>query len=328
MTNLTPEDLWQMPKKKFISLIESGEFCNKTKEIHFYAPSFVNYKNRFFRSSLNTFPSISVTGSSCELNCKHCNKKVLNTMTPALTPDDFFEFCQKLKIKGAQGCLISGGCNTDGSVPLTNFFDVIAKVKNELGLTLAVHTGLIDFSIAKQLKDSGVDSVLIDIIGSNETINEIYNLDVTVNAYKKSLKALDDVKIPFVPHVLVGLHYGELKGEFEALKMIAQYSPSAVIVIAFMPIRGTLLEKVKQPKPEDVIRTVVCAKLLMPTIPIVLGCMRPKNKFRKRTDTLAVKAGVDAIAFPVEQAIEQAQSMGLDLKFWSVCCSQIYELGL
>lgn len=328
MTTLTPEDLWQMPKKKFISLIESGEFRNKTKEIYFYAPSFVNYTNRFFRSSRNSFPSLSVTGSSCELNCKHCNKKVLNTMTPTLTPQEFFEVCQKLKNKGAQGCLISGGCNTDGSVPLTNFFDVIAKVKNDLGLTLAIHTGFIDFSAARQLKDSGVDSILIDIIGSDETINEIYNLDVTVNDYKKSLKALYDVKIPFVPHVLVGLHFGELKGEFEALKMIAQYSPSAVIVIALMPIRGTVLEKVKPPKPEDVLRTLVCAKLLMPNVPVVLGCMRPKSEYRKQTDTLAVKAGVDAIAFPVEEAIELAQSMGLEMTFSSVCCSQVYDLLL
>lgn len=249
-------------------------------------------------------------------------------MTPALTPQDFFETCQKLKNKGAKGCLISGGCNTDGSVPLTNFFDIIAKVKNGLGLTLAVHTGLIDFSVAKQLKKSGVDSVLIDIIGSDETIKEIYNLDVTVNDYKKSLKALDDVKIPFVPHVLVGLHYGKLKGEFEALKLVAQHSPSALIVIALIPIHGTLLEKVKPPKPEDVLRTIVCAKLLMPNVPIVLGCMRPKGEYRKQIDTLAVKAGVDAIAFPVEEAIELAQSMGLEIRFWSVCCSQIYELGL
>jgi len=328
MTTLTPEDIWQMPKQKFVSLIEAGVFCNKQKKIHFYAPSFVNYNNRFFCSSRNSFPSLSVTGSSCELNCKHCKKKVLNTMTPALTSHEFFEICQKLKNKGAQGCLISGGCTFDGFVPLTNFIDAIAKVKSELGLTLTVHTGLVDFSVAKQLKDSGVDSILIDIIGSNETINEIYNLDVTVNDYKKSLKALKDVKIPFVPHVLVGLHYGELKGEFEALKMIAQYSPSAVIIIALMPLRGTLLEKVKPPDPEDIIRTIVCAKLLMPNVPVVLGCMRPKSKDRKQIDTLAVKAGVDAIAFPVEEAIELAQSMDLETTFWSVCCSQIYELGL
>ena len=64
----------------------------------------------------------------------------------------------------------------------------------------------------------------------------------------------------------------------------------------------------------------------MPNVPVVLGCMRPKGEHRKQTDILAIKAGVDAIAFPVEEAIELAQSMGLEMTFSSVCCSQIYEL--
>jgi uncharacterized radical SAM superfamily protein len=36
--------------------------------------------------------------------------------------------------------------------------------------------------------------------------------------------------------------------------------------------------------------------------------MRPKGKHRAETDTLAIKAGVDAIAFPAEEAIEYAEA--------------------
>ncbi len=325
MTNIDASDIWQMSNQELVSLIENGAFSHKSKKIHFYAPSFVHYKNQFFCSSRNSFSSISVTGSSCSLNCKHCDKKVLNTMIPTQTPQELFNVCKKLKNYGALGCLISGGCNADGAVPFNDFIDVMAQIKTELGLTLAVHTGLVDFSTAKQLKNAGVDSALIDIIGSNETINEICNLDVTVKDYEKSLRALHDSKIPFVPHVLVGLHYGKLKGEFEALKIVAKTSPSVVIIIGFMPLRGTPMENVKPPEPLDLIRTIVCARLLMPNVPVVLGCMRPKGEHRKQTDLLAVKAGVDAIAFPVKEAIQLAQSMGFELFFSSVCCSQIYE---
>lgn len=325
MTSIDANQIWQMSNQELVSLIEKGAFSRKSKTIHFYAPSFVHYKNQFFCSSRNSFPSISVTGSSCALNCKHCDKKVLNTMTPTPTPNELFNTCKKLKNDGALGCLISGGCTADGSVPFDDFIEVMARIKTELGLTLAVHTGLVDFSTAKQLKSAGVDSALIDIIGSNETINEICNLGVTVNDYEKSLKALHDAKIPFVPHVLVGLHYGKLKGEFEALKIVAKTSPSAVIIIGFMPLHGTPMENVKPPEPLDLIRTIVCARLLMPNVPVVLGCMRPKGEHRKLTDVLAVKAGVDAIAFPGKEAIQLAQSKGFELFFSSVCCSQIYE---
>ena len=325
MSNLDAETIWRMPKKELVSLIERGYFPNRTGKIRFYAPSFVYYKSKYFHSSPNAFPSISITGSSCALKCKHCNGKVLDTMVPALSPEELFDVCAKLKNNGAAGCLISGGCLPDGSVPIDEFVDAIAKIKKKLGLTVVTHTGVIDYSTAKKLKEAGVDAALIDIIGSDETIREVYRLDVSVEDYDRSLRAFHKSGIPFVPHVLVGLHYGELKGELEALKTISRYSPSAVITIAFMPIRGTPMEKVIPPEPEDIARILVSAKLLMPKTPIVLGCMRPKGKHRINTDMLAVRAGVNGIAFPVEEAIRLAESMNLETSFSSLCCSQIFE---
>jgi uncharacterized radical SAM superfamily protein len=298
---------------------------NFGKKIRFYAPSFIYYKTGYFRSSPTAFPSISVTGSSCALNCKHCSAKVLNTMFPVSTPRELFDLCARLQKRGAIGCLISGGCLPDGSVPLERFMESIAKIKRDVGLKIVVHTGIIDLSTARKLKEAEIDAALIDIIGSNETIQEIYQLVVRVEDYDRSLEALNESKIPFVPHVLVGLHYGELKGEFQALKMISKYSPSAVIVIAFVPIRGTPMEKVNPPAPEDIASVLAAARLVMPRVPLVLGCMRPKGKHRIRTDKLAVRMGTNAIAFPAKEAIQLAESLELEITFSSLCCSQIYE---
>jgi uncharacterized radical SAM superfamily protein len=245
-------------------------------------------------------------------------------MIPATTPSDLINLCAELKKKGAVGCLISGGCLPDGAVPLDRFVESIAEVKRNMGLTVVVHTGVIDFSMAKRLKEAGVDSALIDIIGSDETIREIYQLNVKADDYDRSLRALHKSGISFVPHVLVGLHYGKLKGEFQALKMISKYSPSAVIIIALMPIHGTPMENVGSPKPEDIVRVLATARLMMPRTPIVLGCMRPKGEHKVRTDMLAVKAGVNAIAFPAEEAVQLAESLGLEVTFSSLCCSQIF----
>jgi uncharacterized radical SAM superfamily protein len=325
MTRLDAETVWRMPKKELVSLIEGGYFPNRTGKIRFYAPSFVYYKNKYFRSPPNAFPSISITGSSCALKCKHCNGKVLDTMVPALTPEELFDVCVKLKNNGAVGCLISGGCLPDGSVPIDKFVDAIAQIKKKLSLTVITHTGIVDYSTAKQLKAAGVDAALIDIIGSDETIREVYRLNIRAEDYDRSLRVFHEVEIPFVPHVLLGLHYGELKGELKALKMISRYSPSAVIIIAFMPIRGTPMEKVIPLEPEDIAQNLVSARLLMPETPLALGCMRPKGKHRINTDLLAVRAGVDAIAFPVEEAIRLAESMNLETSFSPLCCSQIFE---
>jgi hypothetical protein len=52
--------------------------------------------------------------------------------------------------------------------------------------------------------------------------------------------------------------------------------------------------------------------------------MRPKGKHRRETDILAIRAGVNAIAFPAEEAIEFAKNQGYEVTFSSMCCSQIY----
>jgi hypothetical protein len=311
--------------KEALAVAQSLSWKNFGKRIRFYAPSFMYYKTGHFRSSPVAFPSISITGRSCALKCKHCGGKVLNTMVPAVTPEQLVTLCRQLKQKGAIGCLISGGCLPDGSVPLDRFIDAIAKVKRDLDLTIVVHTGVVELSMAKRLKEAGIDAALIDIIGSDETIKEIYQLNVEVQDFDRSLKALHESEISFVPHVLVGLHYGKLKGEFRALQMISKYNPSAVIVIALMSIHGTPMENVSPPSSADIAKVLAMARVMMPDIPLVLGCMRPKGRDKEKIDVLAVEAGVNAIAFPAEEAVKQAESLGLEISFSSLCCSQIYE---
>ncbi len=67
---------------------------------------------------------------------------------------------------------------------------------------------------------------------------------------------------------------------------------------------------------------------MLPDTPLVLGCMRPKGEIRKEIDVLALKAGVDAIAFPSEEAIEYAKKKGNKINFSSYCCAQIFSTSL
>ncbi len=244
-------------------------------------------------------------------------------MIPAMSPQTLVETCKKIKAKGAVGCLISGGCLPDGSVPIGGFVDAIAEAK-KLGLTIVVHSGLVDIDTANRLKKAGVDAVSIDILGSEETAKEVYHVGATAEDYRQSLRALKSSGVPFTPHVLVGLHHGELRGELDALRMIAESKPSALIVIAFFPIRGTRMEDVKPPSPETVAEVLVEARFLMPEVPIALGCARPKGKIRSEMDVLAVESGVNAMAFPSVEAVKTAKSLGVDVTFSDLCCSLVY----
>jgi uncharacterized radical SAM superfamily protein len=246
-------------------------------------------------------------------------------MQPAITPKDLFDVCSNFKQSGAVGCLISGGCLSDGSVPLKPFVTEITRVKRELNLTVFVHTGLVDLETAMLLKQSAVDAVLIDVIGSQEIINKIYGLTVTVDDYAKSLDALQQAGLNFVPHVIVGLNEGKLDdGEFVALQMISKATPSAVVILAFMPLRGTKMATVKPPNPYDVARVVASARVMFPQIPLVLGCMRPKDKRCITIDVLASKAGVNAIAFPSQQVIDFVEAQNWTVSFSPYCSAKIF----
>jgi uncharacterized radical SAM superfamily protein len=321
---LSAEKVWHTSTKELLDLLNTDALAPKPKAAHFYVPSFMHYNTRYYCSSPTQFPTVSVTGTACAINCKHCGGKVLQTMHSATTPGTLFALAEESKQHDALGYLISGGCMPDGSVPLKPFIHTIRKIKRELGLTVFVHTGIIDSATAKALKTAGVDAALIDIIGSSETIKRIGNPNVTVEDYTTSLEALQEAGLNIVPHIIVGLDDGKLKGELDALKMIASVKPSAVVIIALMPIRGTAMAKVKPPTPAEIAKVTATARLMFPRIPLVLGCVRPKGKHRPETDVLALKAGVDAIAFPSEEAISYAEDQGYALGFSSYCCAQIY----
>ncbi len=323
MSELSVENIWNLSEKEFLSLLDSGKFSSKNRKIEFYTPSFA-YQKINPNCSSQEFPTISVTGKNCALNCKHCGGKVLQTMHAAETPVKLLELAKKLKHNGAVGCLISGGCLPDGSILLDQFIPIMARMKKELGLTIIVHTGIVDPNTAKALKEANIDAALIDIIGSANTMKEICNLNITNDYYEQSLSAFHSVGLSYVPHVIVGLQNGALSGELKALEMISKYGPSALVIIAFMPIRGTEMEYVKPPSSANIARVAAIARLMYPEIPLALGCMRPKGKHRAETDVMALKVGVDAIAFPSETVVEYAKERGLEIIFSPYCCAKIY----
>jgi uncharacterized radical SAM superfamily protein len=328
MNLLSFDEIDSIVRKNLNGMIELSRKLSWSKfgkRIKFYVPSFSYYPNEIFKVHKMAFPSISITGDKCALRCKHCDGRILKTMIPALTPEELMEALVKIKNNGGIGCLISGGCAPNGSVPLKKFLGTIKKAKHDLGLKIVVHTGLISYEDAKGLSDAKVDAALIDIIGSNETIKDVYRLNASIEAYESSLRALRMAEIPLVPHVLIGLHYGKLKGEYKALEMISNYDPAAVVIIAFMPIKGTPMGNLNPPRPYDIIKVLTIARFLLPNTPLVLGCARPTGNHRVETDTLAVKAGVNAIAFPAKSAIELANEYRLEVSFSSKCCSQVYE---
>jgi uncharacterized radical SAM superfamily protein len=271
------------------------------------------------------FPSISISGSRCMLNCLHCNKKYLRPMIPANTPEKFLEACIKLKNKGANGILVSGGCDKKGGLlNLPKFLPVIKQIKKETNLIIKLHTGFVNKKLAKQIVEAGVDIASVEVVGSDDSIREIFGLNAEVQDYIDTLVNLEAAGIKHIaPHIAVGLHYGELNGEFRALEVTHKnIHPSAIIIIVFIPTKGTKLENLSAPSGADVGKVVETAKRLFPSIPIVLGAMRPRcatlnnknSRIRDDIEKCAVDKGITGIEMPSLETIDYVIQRGYKIK--------------
>jgi uncharacterized radical SAM superfamily protein len=269
------------------------------------------------------YPVVSLTADACALSCDHCSRKILKSMVPAPDPDALKTICRQLDAEGNAGVLLSGGSNGAGALPWGPFLDTIRWVKENTGLKISIHSGIIDTETALQLREAGIDQVLIDVIGSEETIRRVYHLPGGLSAMTASLNAWAATKLPLIPHIIVGLHYGRIEGEMEALEMVAQHPIASLVVVVLNPLRETPMADMPPPAPETVARFIAAARLRMPSVPIALSCGRPSGPHRAETDRLALRAGVNRIAMPAQAALSQAREMGLAITFHKTCCSRI-----
>lgn len=304
-------------------LIESAGRLSREhfgRRIAFAAPSQKYYDIGLYRSQRRKFLTLSVTGEACALGCEHCGAKVLQGMAPAKSPARLRAMLPQLVGGGAEGVLISGGCLEDGSVPLDRFLEEIAELKRR-GLTVLVHTGLVHREVARGLKKAGVDQVLLDIIGSDETIHQVYHLRRSKAAYREALRILREEGLPAVPHIVVGLHFGQIVGEYEALRMIQEEGAARLVVVVLEPLPGTGMAGVMPPSAEEVARILATARMVLPHIPIALGCAKPAGPSKREMERLAVDIGVQSIAYPLAETVRYAQAQAFTIDFHERCCS-------
>jgi uncharacterized radical SAM superfamily protein len=272
--------------------------------------------------SSNSFPAFSVTAAGCALMCDHCQAKILEPMIPATSPQ-MFE--QKVRVLVAtqdlQGFLLSGGSNKRNEIGYERYFPVIERLKRDHPqLKIAIHSALLDAARARSMADAGVDTAMMDVIGAQATISDVYHLERTVADFEATLEALCATTMEVVPHIVIGLHYGRILGEPAALDIVSRHAVHSLVLVVIMPFYakpGTF----QTPHTSDIGRIFLEARERIPDRQVLLGCARPPGMHRRVTDAYAVMAGLDGIAFPADGALGVAQAIGRPVAQEHACCS-------
>jgi biotin synthase-related radical SAM superfamily protein len=66
------------------------------------------------------------------------------------------------------------------------------------------------------------------------------------------LDLLSSHGLRFVPHIVLGLHYGRFLGEHRALEMLTRYPVSTIVLVVLMPLAGTPMAGVPRPRADQV----------------------------------------------------------------------------
>ena len=293
-------------------------------DLTFSIPGTVSYRDNTLPLQKDRFAAISVTGSHCDLRCAHCKGKLLESMIPAEDPETFLQVADQLRLNGDLGILVSGGADQDGEVPLEKFVPSIRELKEKaIEFKVIVHTGLIRRKTAEELKDAGVDQLLIDIIGDDDTIREVYHLNKRVEDYEHTLWMLKEIGHRLAPHIIIGHHFGELRGEWRALEMVTRVGVESIVLVIFKNLHPGGGNHFKVPRPEETSKISAIARILNPGIPIRLGCIRPAHPWKGAVEKGFIDSGVNTIAHPLQGTIDYAKEIGLDTNFIEMCCSLI-----
>ncbi len=294
-----------------------------SRPIRFSTPTFKEYESSELEGcGKNSFPAFSITAGECGLNCDHCQKKILEPMIPATSPDMLDEKVRHLiATQELNGFLLSGGSNRRNEIPYGRYMPVVEGLKHDFpGLKIAVHTALLDERRARDMESAGVDTVMMDVIGAQETVEQVYKLKRPVEDFEQTLAALTSTSMEVTPHIVIGLHYGRILGEANALDMVSRYDVNALVLVVIMPFYakpGTFVT----PETADVGRIFLEARERLADQQVLLGCARPPGMHKRVTDAYAIMAGLDGIAFPADGAVSVAHTIGRPFEQAHSCCS-------
>ena len=294
-----------------------------SRPIRFATPTFREYESSELSGcGKNSFPAFSITAGACALDCDHCKAKILEPMIPATSPEMLDRKVRDLVLlQDLQGFLLSGGSNKRNEIKYERFYPVVEKLKHDFPhLKIAIHSALTDEARAKAMESAGVDTAMMDVIGSEETIREVYHLGRPVEDFEAALAALTATRMEVVPHIVIGLHYGRILGEPRALDIVSRYPVHSLVLVVIMPFYaapGTFIT----PETADVGRIFLEARRRIPARDVLLGCARPPGMHKRVTDAYAVMAGLDGIAFPAAGAVAVAEMMGRPAQQQHACCS-------
>ncbi len=256
-----------------------------------------------------SFPSLSITGTRCELMCEHCRGRFLEGMAPVDGPEALMSFAHDLTARGGTGFLLSGGCDAQGRVPMPPYLDAVKEIKRTTDLLINLHPGLVSETEARMLSNSEADRLSFDLVLDPRPIAERMHLPRSSDNHLDSFHALCRAAPGRVsPHILLGV--GGEEHELESVRAACGQDIPCLVLLSLIGRKvddweGRLLRAVEEGRSHK--------------RQVLLGCMRPRG--RPDVEVAALERGAAGLANPSKETIGAIRERGWVLQERAVCCS-------
>ena len=242
---------------------------------------------------------VSIKTGACPEDCSYCSQSSRNKTElerePLRSLEKVRDIAQRAKDQGASRlCMGAAWRHVKGGKDFETVKSMITEVSG-MGLETCATLGMVTAEQAVQLKEAGLHTYNHNL----DTSREFYPKVIGTRTYDDRLETLQNVRNAGL-HVCCGgiLGLGEEEHDRVALlHTLATFEthPDSVPVNMLVPVKGTPLEEQTPVDPQELIRTIAVARILMPKARVRLSAGR--HTLSDEAQALAFLAGANSIFY-------------------------------
>lgn len=256
------------------------------------------HRNHFKANEVQLSTLLSIKTGTCPEDCAYCPQSGhYNTgleKERLMGLDTVVENAQAAKDNGATRFCMGAAWRSIPKRDLPRVVEIVKAVK-EMGMETCMTLGMLDEEQAQALKDAGLDYYNHNL----DTSPEYYEKIISTRCYQDRLDTLEHVRnagIKVCCGGIVGL--GESREDrIEFLRQLANLPqhPESVPINRLVAVKGTPLERQKMLDNIEFVRTIACARIMMPKSMVRLSAGR--EVMSEEMQALCFMAGANSIFY-------------------------------
>jgi len=242
---------------------------------------------------------VSIKTGACPEDCSYCSQSSRNKTDlkreKLMSVDRVVEIARRAKSQGASRlCMGAAWRHVRGGKDFEEVKTMISEVAS-MGLETCATLGMLSLDQAKELKEAGLHTYNHNL----DTSREYYPKVIGTRTYDDRLETLKHVRDAGLKVCCGGiLGLGEEEHDRVALlHTLATFTPhpDSVPINMLVPVKGTPLEGQDLVEPQELIRTIAVARILMPKARVRLSAGR--HELSDEAQALSFLAGANSIFY-------------------------------